>query len=300
MENDIPIRLIAACAGKPSCANRARPKSVQKLEVEAAAGDPRAQYQLATRYRLGRGVRRNKVTAIRWLKSAAEQGDPNAQNDLGTAYRNGYGVPQDKPESVRWYQMAAEQGQATALYNLGKSYLRGYGTAIDLGAAFKYLAQAAKFGYRDAERELANIYRFGLGVEKDLVEAAEYHIRLARTRDTGAMDCLWDYHEELETLALQGNRAAAISVGEMYEGGLGVEQNRRLARAWFLWADEKCAPVEPWNFRHYNSWVLGMRAYYRDLPDRDPEIPWRPEAEYETLKRRAGLLKQPKDSTADA
>lgn len=63
---------------------------------------------------LGKGLTRNLLEAIKYLKLAAEQEYPPAQYLLGVLYDKGEGVKKDETEALRLYQLAAEQGHALA------------------------------------------------------------------------------------------------------------------------------------------------------------------------------------------
>src|SRR5438477_10050485 len=90
--------------------------------VGAEQGDARAQFEFASMYYKGTGVRQEYGEAARWLRKAADQGYAKAQDALGVAYYYGQGVPQDYAEAVRWYRSAADQGYAKAQLDLGSMY----------------------------------------------------------------------------------------------------------------------------------------------------------------------------------
>src|SRR5437899_11317143 len=90
--------------------------------VGAEQGDARAQFEFASMYYKGKGVRQDYGEAARWLRKAADQGYAKAQYALGDAYYYGKGVPQDYAEAVRWFRKAAEQGDAKAQLALSSLY----------------------------------------------------------------------------------------------------------------------------------------------------------------------------------
>ena len=81
-----------------------------------------AQFDLASMYHNGEGVKQDYFKAVEWYQKAAEQGNAYAQFNLGVMYDNGLGVKQDYFKAVEWNQKAAEQGDAKAQYNLGFMY----------------------------------------------------------------------------------------------------------------------------------------------------------------------------------
>ena len=57
---------------------------------------------------------------MKWYRLAAEQGYADAQNNLGVCYHNGKGVAKNRATAIRWYKKAAAQGNSTAQDNLRK------------------------------------------------------------------------------------------------------------------------------------------------------------------------------------
>src|SRR5512134_982153 len=92
------------------CALTASAADVADLLEKAKKGEPKAQYDLAERYRKGDGVPKNAENAEQWYRKAAENCSPDAQSTLGNLYRSGEGVPRNDAEAAKWYRKAAEQG----------------------------------------------------------------------------------------------------------------------------------------------------------------------------------------------
>jgi TPR repeat protein len=76
------------------------------------------QNNLGWMYREGRGVPRDDVEAVKWMRKAAEQDLAAAQNNLGWMYQQGRGVPQDSEKAAAWFRKAASQGDELATSNL--------------------------------------------------------------------------------------------------------------------------------------------------------------------------------------
>lgn len=84
--------LLAACTEKAADSNQAKTvvppvaalteDNIAKLQREAQAGDPDAQYNLAYMYENGIGVPKNEVKALELYQQAADQGHSAAQNNL--------------------------------------------------------------------------------------------------------------------------------------------------------------------------------------------------------------------------
>jgi TPR repeat protein len=84
--------LLAACNEKAADNNESKTATpsittvtedkVAKLQREAQAGDPDAQYNLAYMYENGIGVPKNEAKALELYQKAADQGHSAAQNNL--------------------------------------------------------------------------------------------------------------------------------------------------------------------------------------------------------------------------
>src|SRR5262245_14115597 len=85
-------------------------RAANLLAEQAKAGDPEAQYKLASLYRLGRGVEQDDVAAFRWMKSAAERGHAEAQLHVAKMYLAGRGIAADVAEARAWLAKAAANG----------------------------------------------------------------------------------------------------------------------------------------------------------------------------------------------
>ena len=84
------------------------------LETAAAAGDPKAQTELAVKYEHAEGVPKDFDKANALYCKAAKQGYAEAQFKLGWVYANGRGVPRDDGVAAVLLQMAASQGHEYA------------------------------------------------------------------------------------------------------------------------------------------------------------------------------------------
>jgi TPR repeat protein len=118
------------------------------------------------------------------LRVAADAGNPEAQYALATFYKEGTGVPKDLDKAVRLLQAAsladnvdAEVEYAIALYN-------GTGTPKNEAAAVALLRKAAKQNSPIAQNRLARVLLSGQGATMDKVEALKWHI-IAKTAGKG-------------------------------------------------------------------------------------------------------------------
>jgi TPR repeat protein len=91
------------------------------------------------------------------LRKLADAGNPEAQYRLASLYRTGRGVPQDDLLAFKWMKAAAEQNHGSAQFNLAKMYLSGRGVALDAAVAKVWLQKAASRGNDEAAKLLTEI-----------------------------------------------------------------------------------------------------------------------------------------------
>lgn len=121
--------------------------------------------------------------AARQLTLAAVAGQPIAQYWLATLYEHGRGVPADAAQALRWYEAAALQGNLRAMYKLAVSYAEGWGARRNYGEAARWFSRAAEFGFVNAQYNLAVLYERGLGVPQSLLDAYKWYALAAAQGD---------------------------------------------------------------------------------------------------------------------
>lgn len=188
--------------------------------TRAEQGDPKAEFDLGTRYYYGRGVPQDYPEAARWYRKAADQGNAKAQFYLGSMYRDGKGVSQDYSEALRWCRKAAEQGDPKGQAALGYAYYSGGGVPQDYAEAARWYRKAAEQDYALAQQGLAYMYANAKGVQQDDTQAVAWYRKSAE----------------------QGDAVAQQSLGYMYASGRGVPLDRMEAVRWYRKAAEQGDP----------------------------------------------------------
>ncbi|MGH6954365.1 MAG: tetratricopeptide repeat protein [Alphaproteobacteria bacterium] len=125
--------------------------AAKEFRPPAVAGNPAAQYNLAVLLSEGKGVPRDEVESVRWLRSAADQGLTVAQSSLGLTYFEGTGVARDDALAAHWSRMAADQGDGFAQAMLGVMYSAGRGVPKNHAEAYFWWTLAAAAGHKEAE-----------------------------------------------------------------------------------------------------------------------------------------------------
>ncbi len=89
--------------------------AASEFDVYAQKGDDHAQYNLASMYKQGQGVKKNMTLALKWWEKSALQGNALSQLSLGRVYAQGDGVGRDAYQAARWLRLAAAQGVGEAI-----------------------------------------------------------------------------------------------------------------------------------------------------------------------------------------
>ncbi|MDE5717652.1 MAG: hypothetical protein K2I53_08585 [Lachnospiraceae bacterium] len=146
------------------------------------------------------------------LELAHEKGDSRAQVSMGILYEEGKFVGQDERKALEYYLMAAGNGSTGAMNNIGNFYLHGKGVAKDYDKAFEWYQKAAELsGNAAAECSLGMCYQYGYGTEIDYEKARCFYALSAK----------------------QGLGLAYYRMGLLYEQGLGVTKDIRIAKQYF-------------------------------------------------------------------
>jgi uncharacterized protein len=199
----------------------------------AQAGDPIAQYKLATMYYEGKGIPRDDEEAVKWFLQAAQFDHIEAQYVLGVMYEKGHGVPRDDDQAYKWISMAARQGYARARVLLESEKWMGYaqsrlprggsqakpeGDAPDVTTEqIEDYTRKAEQGDMDAQYNLGIIYYHGEGVPRNFEEALVWFLKAAEQNDADAQ----------------------YNLGFMYGRGEGVKKDQDQSLAWFGKAAEQ-------------------------------------------------------------
>ncbi len=179
-------------------------------EAAAAAGDPKAQFLLATNYAEGRHVPRNFTAAAEWYAKAAAQGLAPAQYRLGSFYEKGLGVTRDLNRARDWYQRAAQRGNIRAMHNLAVLAANGGDAGKpDYATAAQWFRKAAEYGVRDSQYNLAVLLARGLGVEQNFVAAYMWFSIVAAQGDDDAARKRDDVGARLDANELAAAKAMA-------------------------------------------------------------------------------------------
>ncbi len=247
----VELSALYSQAGGPGHFNLAR----EGLEKAIKAGDSRAPIALAKLY-LARGER---VLAEGTLRKAAEGGSAEAALQLAEISLSGQPTGEQQNAARRWLAiaekaMAADDDQngkiallylrlpdtasiehgasvletlvrknsAEAMTLLATALLQGTGGRQDPARAEALLRRAIQLGHDGARFILAKAYRDGDGIPRDPAQAMALYREI--------------YNEE------PGDTKVQLALGDAYERGVGVAQDRRMAAEFFAQAARQGDP----------------------------------------------------------
>jgi cell division septation protein DedD len=134
----------------------------------AANGDAEALFNMGQAYLLGRGVPRDRDTAIGYYRRASAKGHVAATANLGIAlFQSGR-----RTEALGPLREAADRGDARAAYVLGTATFSGEGSPRNPVLGYAYMVRARDAGLAEAERQTARMATLLTELERQRGEAA--------------------------------------------------------------------------------------------------------------------------------
>jgi TPR repeat protein len=134
-------------ATKPVC-------ELQDLAIDAALGDPEAQYNLGVEFHRGKAITQDFSKAAKMWRLACEAGIIEAYNNLGYLNYNGKGIKQDYAEGVRLWRKAAEQGFVESQVHLGFAYTDKKHLQVDYAEAYAWGKTAIYYATQIKDEEM--------------------------------------------------------------------------------------------------------------------------------------------------
>ena len=183
-----------AAAQAPQASEAATPGSAkvpagvgnEALRDAADNGDPKAMFEIGSRYAEGRVVKTDMAKAADWYRRAADLGYAPAQYRIGNFYEKGIGVERDIAAAKSWYEKAAKQGNASAMHNLAVLYAMGADGKVDNDQAARWFIEAAELGVKDSQYNLGILAAKGAGMPQSLEESYKWFALVAKTGDRDA------------------------------------------------------------------------------------------------------------------
>lgn len=130
-------------------------RAAEFFRVAADAGYINAAFELGVMYARGRGVKKNYVKAMRYLRKASQLPEASAMLD----------------EAAEWWRPAAEARIPEGEYWYGVCLINGYGVTPEYETGYNWIYQAALKDHPKAIDAMVQIYEGGIFVEADKAKA---------------------------------------------------------------------------------------------------------------------------------
>jgi Sel1 repeat len=127
---------------------------VQDLAVDAALGDPIAQYDLGVAFYQGVDVPQDFSKAATMWRLSSSAGVVASHNNLGYLTYYGKGVKQDFAEGLRLWRIAAEKGFPESQVHIGYAYSDNKYLKRDYVEAFAWIAAGKHYASKASEAEI--------------------------------------------------------------------------------------------------------------------------------------------------
>jgi TPR repeat protein len=185
-----PARGDALRDGADAFARKDAATAMRLLAPLAEQGDPIAGCMVTVMLDVARGRVAYDVDTMAATCIDAAAGKPGAELDLAGNYRTGLVLAKDAAKAAMLYRLAADQGSAVAQKALGDLYAEGSGVQRDLAAACRWWGRAAMQGEgREAQRDYGNCHLSGTGMPRSEVQALAWWLiaKRSESRDTDGL-----------------------------------------------------------------------------------------------------------------
>lgn len=232
---------------------------LEELIYYSEKGDAAKQVELARLYY----KQENYDQAFRWYEEAARQGNPDGINGMGICYKLGCGVEKDEVRAVKLFSKSADEGSEKGLYNLAMAYYSGKGVELDWEKAFGIFKSLAEKGEQNSQYMIGKYLMLNhLGsISLHIVSrrntkgafgwfkksAKQGHSgaqqQLGMFYESGTDPCIRNLEKALEwyqKAANQGNREAMFAIGRLYANGIDEQSpDFQKAYSYFIQAAEE-------------------------------------------------------------
>ena len=240
---------------------------VKRLEKDANSGDVLSMHVLASSYKSGIGVKKDKDLAFKYSKMAADAGDPQGIAELAACYEEGLGTQKDVVKAASLWKKAAEMGEDGAILEYARCLAEGIGVdpnpkkaaeLVMMCASRNHVDDLAQMQVTSAQLQIASFYLRGFGVEKDEAKAREWLDKLELRAEEGDFHSIGilthfylDGEKGVGKDAARAYKMAQLAektdtpwgykaIARCYKDGIGVEKNTAKAKEYVEKALGKC------------------------------------------------------------
>ena len=205
---------------------------------DAKHGDASAQTMLGYYYLEGKGTLADTAEAFKWFtKAASHETNGIANFNLGEFYTKGIGVQKDVELAIHFYTIAGTMGYLGGYSSVARIYRYGSGNIkVDKLEAVKWYQKDANGLGKIGLIGLAETVKFMKLKEDALLGNASSQALLGQVFKNGNADIAKDTAEAFKWFTMaanQGNPVGEYELGESFEFGLGVKEDKAEAKKWY-------------------------------------------------------------------
>lgn len=204
-----------------------KPKELSDL---AEKGDAEAMYELGKKLYAGKGVAKSYEKAMRAFEEGAEKGHVGCCYELGTMLVGGIGCEADDARAAEMFRKAADGGDVHAMFELGAMYAQGRGVKKNYVKAMRYLRKANVLP--EASAMLDEAIAWWRPAAEARIPEGEYWYGVCLINGYGVTPDYTVGFNWIYQAALSDHLKAIDAMVQIYEGGIGVPEDKGKAEFW--------------------------------------------------------------------
>ncbi len=204
-----------------------KPKELSDL---AEKGDTEAMYELGKKLYAGKGVAKSYEKAMRTFEEGAEKGHVGCCYELGTMLVGGIGCEADDVRAAEMFRKAADGGDVHAMFELGAMYAQGRGVKKNYVKAMRYLRKANVLP--EASAMLDEAIAWWRPAAEARIPEGEYWYGVCLINGYGVTPDYTVGFNWIYQAALSDHLKAIDAMVQIYEGGIGVPEDKGKAEFW--------------------------------------------------------------------
>lgn len=204
-----------------------KPKELSDL---AEKGDTEAMYELGKKLYAGKGVAKSYEKAMRAFEEGAEKGHVGCCYELGTMLVGGIGCEADDTRAAEMFRKAADGGDVHAMFELGAMYAQGRGVKKNYVKAMRYLRKANVLP--EASAMLDEAIAWWRPAAEARIPEGEYWYGVCLINGYGVTPDYTVGFNWIYQAALSDHLKAIDAMVQIYEGGIGVPEDKGKAEFW--------------------------------------------------------------------
>ena len=204
-----------------------KPKELSDL---AEKGDTEAMYELGKKLYAGKGVAKSYEKAMRAFEEGAEKGHVGCCYELGTMLAGGIGCEADDARAAEMFRKAADGGDVHAMFELGAMYAQGRGVKKNYVKAMRYLRKANVLP--EASAMLDEAIAWWRPAAEARIPEGEYWYGVCLINGYGVTPDYTVGFNWIYQAALSDHLKAIDAMVQIYEGGIGVPEDKGKAEFW--------------------------------------------------------------------